>query len=329
MSRNVIAGAALAMIAGITYVGQGAITYQVDFNSNTGNTINGVIGGTAAVWNPNPSLGSTVGIDTTPTMGDGGFLSFDLTSNQAIGSRLTPTGTNGFNGITTNSGGQTNMVGGFDFFFRSSVDITGTNSGPGNRLAAIGDVDTTYGAATGLDRRLGLRLESSDRGDDSAVTLGLFSSYGDPFSQFTNVQNSAQFNNGTFANILNIGEGSKFTIAANTVYHIGATFATENQDVIRVRLFVAEGDTPINTTLDTHLIGEATFKLTESQGFNPATIVFGHRDASNRPYSQDFDMFRIYTGETPTSFAALVPEPTTLGIFAMAMTGLLGRRRKS
>jgi hypothetical protein len=304
-SSLVVASTLLALSANATVV------FQADFNgSGAGPDVASNIvtfGGTGVVNNANPAQ-SNVDVNflsATPlSSGSGGYLSLNdkgtfQTNNRAAAITFKPTdAASSFDSWYTNTSstlGYDTLNGGFDFLFRTT-----SSANLGNNTLRLLDIN---GGASGY--RLILTTSATDK-----IVLQLLQ-------------------NGTILATADSGHDSANLLADNT-YRLGATVTTDSSGKVTLSLFMATGDTTIDTTSATNRIASATTASaldgsnSISSSFNSAAgFNFGLLQNSDADVKTvDLDAFRIYNS-APTSFSSLssIPEPGTVALLMGTLIG--------
>ncbi len=302
----------------LAHTASAALVFQADFNgtgSGTGGASDMVtLGGTGQFTGTSSSSNvySSISSSTPLTTGGGNYLSLD---DQGQSSSYSPTGAgfspnsaaSSFDSWYTDNGtsGFDTLNGGVDFFFRSTDVALSTNQ---FRFLALYGISGSDGLRFNLLSNNGaLRFEFLT-GSSSAVSVGASSG------------------------ILNL--------SANTTYHIASTMETDGSTgLITVKLFLAEGNTAIDTSSNTYLIASATSSSalddgstdTITQSFNSANgFTFGQYYNDNADTKvTDLDQFRIYDS-IPAEFSA-IPEPETLALNfgSIALLAAFGLKRRA
>ena len=200
------------------------------------------------------------------------------------------------------SGGSTEfdtVNGAFDFFFRTS------------------NASANWGDGSGTD------FEPFDICGYSAGQNGLGLVLNSPAANQMQLELKAVNNAGTTVQdlVANTGTVSNL-ILANTVYHIAGTLSTDPNGVVTISLFLAPGNTPIDTSSSTYLVAQASSNGTFDpvgdkqiyNAFNTATDGMLLGKASNidgASQTEGFDTFRIYN-VAPETFAAMTAPPPTI-----------------
>jgi MYXO-CTERM domain-containing protein len=313
MRRKMWGSAAAVLLAGQA-LAPASVVFQADFNgsgSGTGGSSNIVTsGGTGTIFNnTNSNVVPTIGSSTPVTPGAGGYLNvqdngLQTTGGTGGGVTFTPTSAaNSFDSWLTQNGAGTNkdsVVGAFDFFFVMN-NMGGTFNANSLRFFDMS------GGANGM--RLILNNSNANR-----LQLELI-----------NVSNSAL--NVTASN----PSGSPITFTQGTLYHVAGTATTNMLDGrITMSLYLAEGNTAIDTTSATHRIGQATSSgsYDVTQAFNSANgFNFGYLNNSVADTKAlELDSFRVYNS-VPTTFGT-IPEPGTAVMALVGVAGLWAVRRR-
>jgi len=309
--------AAVSLLALTALSVNAAVVFQADFSGSGGGTGGAAdivaLGGTGVISNTNSSLSNvTASVDSTVPLvaGGGSYLRLNdqgvQSSARAAGVTVTPaSAASSFDSWYANTSGTTGfdtLNGGFDFLFRttSSADLDKDTL----RFFDVG--------VTGVPYRLAL---SSTLGDKLSLALN---------------QNGTNIARATSAVV---------NLSANTTYRIAGTLSTSAGGLVTVNLYLAAGDTVIDTTSTTHRIATSTSSVVLDAG-NSISSSFGtaggftlgmtsNIDADTK--TLDLDSFRIYNA-VPATFDGIssIPEP---GSFALVLGGLVGlgvclRRRR-
>lgn len=295
---------ALAVLSGTAL---GATIYELSFSgaagSSDGSAIFGVSGGTATIRDGGTGTAEIVTIP--PAVVTGGYLR-TFYPNGAVapyGARVTPASpANSLAALfsTDPVSGQRQLEGGLDFFFQNDTALD-----QAEELRFIDNDNRTSG---------GLRIVvqgGSGIGDLYVEIIGNANAFGEGAS-VTNKVTAAT---------------SAFQIPANTLYHLGVTFSTDDTSgLTTVRLFGLPGNQTIDTgatTLAQGFLGSSTFNLNESvvtAGFIPGAYDIGSLRNSGADKVQFFDHYRLYDS-VPALFGA-VPEPTSCALAALGLPGL-------
>ncbi len=317
-SRRHIAAALSSVLFAVG--AQAALVFQADFNgagSGTGGAADIVtFGGTGVITNLDPQISNATASITSGTSladGSGSFLRINdqgiQSATRAAGVRFTPnSAANSFESWYSNTSGTLGydtLNGGFDFLFRS----TGTSFGATNTYRFL---DLNALGSTGF--RLALFSSSTDR-----LTLAL-------------IQNGG-------AGDIARANSAAISFTANTTYRIAATVFTNSSGIVTVNLYMAEGDTAIDTSSATHRIATATSSgaldagnsisssFSSVDGFNFGLL----QNSVNDTKTLDLDSFRIYNA-VPASFEAVsIPEPGSYALIVSLFAAgccVAGRRRR-
>jgi len=291
-----------------------ALVFQADFNgsgSGTGGSSDIVqTGGTGALYSQAGSNATASASSASPLSGgSGGYLSIADVGAGSGGAGVTfsPTSAgNSFDSWLTQNGvsaGVDSLTGGFDFFFRMD-SMSGTWNSNSLRFLDFS------GGANGL--RLVLNNNSVDR-----LQLELI-----------NVSSSS-------LNVTaNNPSSSPISFTEGTLYHVAGTVTTNSSTGrVTLSLYLAEGNTAIDTSSSTHRIGQGTSSgsydvthaFNSANGFNFGLVSNSMSDAK----SLGIDSFRIYDS-VPATFSTLpIPEPASLGVILMSGAWFLVRRRRT
>jgi hypothetical protein len=296
---------------------QAALVFQADFNGSGSGTggVSDIVqaGGSGVIYSQSGSNATSSVSSTSPLSGgSGGYLSIgdagvNTTNGTGAGVTFSPASVgNSFDSWLTQNGvsaGVDSLTGGFDFFFRMD-SMSGTWNSNSLRFLDIS------GGTNGL--RLVLNNNSTNR-----LQLELI-----------NVSNSS-------LNVTaNNPSSSPIAFTEGTLYHVAGTVATNSSTGrVTLSLYLAEGNTAIDTSSSTYRIGQATssgsYDVTQAfnsvNGFNFGLVNNNVSDIK----SMGIDSFRIYDS-VPATFSTLpIPEPASLGVILMSGTLFLVRRRRT
>jgi len=225
-----------------------------------------------------------------PMSGGGGYFSCAVTpSGSGTYNTMTMTplaASNSLNAMTSVSGitGDRLLNGGFDFFFRSSTSISN---------AELRALDSDNRGAGGLRFTFG----SMKSGTTRSLRLEMLSNANGLLSGS---------DTGTVASVLVCMGG--YAMESNTVYHLGVTFATDDQGTVTAKIWGQEGAGAIDLATAVP-VATLAFGIDEnivSNGFATGSFPFNQLRYENLPgpQTQEFDQLRIYNA-TPATFGAL------------------------
>jgi hypothetical protein len=303
----------LAVLMVLSGTASGAIIYGVNFSGAAGTTdgsaIYGVSGGTATIRDAGTGTAEVV-VPPPNFLGSPYLRTFYPAGVIApYGARITPASpANSLAALfsTDSTSGQRQLEGGLDFFFQND---------------------------SSLDRPEELRfLDNDNRGNNGLrIVVQGGSATGDLYVEV--IGNANAFGDGTTNKVT--AANSAFQVQANTIYHLGVTFSTDDTSgLTTVRLFGLEGNQTLNTsatTLAEGFLGSLSFNLNEAvvtNGFISGAYDIGSLRDSGNDKSQFFDHYRLYDA-VPDAFLA-VPEPSAFALLGLGFTGLVGwgwRRR--
>lgn len=303
----------IASLLGVSTL-SASVVFQADFNgsgSGTGGASDIVqYGGTGVLYSQSGSnAASSVSTALPLAPGSSGYLSIadtgkNTTNNLGGGVTFSPaSAANSFDSWLTQDGagtGRDSLVGAFDFFFRLD-NKTGTWEPNSLRFMDFGD------SSQGL--RLVLNNNSVDRLQLELIGGGRVLTANNP---------------GT----------SPIGFTSGTLYHLAGTVATNPANGhVTLSLYLAEGNTAIDTSTSTHRIGQATStgSYDVTQAFNSANgFNFGYVNNSIADTKDiGLDSFRIYDA-IPGVFSALpIPEPGAISaiLFGGLIVLAVSRRR--
>ena len=308
--RVVLCVAALMLLSGTA---PGAMIYQVTFSgaagSSNGDAIYGVTGGTATIRDN--GTGTAEVVTPPPDFLTGGYLRtfYPNGASAPYGALITPASpANALAALfsTDPTSGQRQLEGGLDFFFQNDTD---------------------------LDRGEELRFLDNDNRSNNGLRIVVQggSSLGDLYVEV--IGNANAFGDGTTNKVTRAT--SAFQIPADTLYHLGVTFSTDDTTgETTVRLFGLEGNQTLDTsatTLTEGFLGSLSFNLNEAvvtNGFISGAYDIGALRNSGADKLQYFDHYRLYDA-VPAAFLA-VPEPSSVILASGGLLGLafLGWRRR-
>lgn len=306
--RVVLCVAALGAVSGAA---PGATIFELSFSgaagSSDGSAIFGVTGGTATIRDG--GAGTAEVVTAPPPLVTGGYLKtfYPAGATGSHGARVVPASpANSLAALfsTDPTSGQHQLEGGLDFFFQND---------------------------TALDRPEELRFLDNDNRANGGLRIVVQggASIGDLYVEI--IGNANAFGDGTTNKTT--ATTSAFQIQANTLYHLGVTFSTDDASgLTTVRLFGVEGNRSIDTsatTLAEGFLGSGTFNLNEAvvtAGFISGAYDIGSLRDSGADKLQFFDHYRLYDS-VPALFGA-VPEPSSCLLAAVGLPGLVlaGRR---
>ncbi len=277
-------------------------------------------GATATTFEYNNLPSVTTELTDTSPFGGGSYLSTSSTAdlvangNNVGGVTFTPTSdaTSWKSMQTLAPTGFNTLNGGFDFFLH--VTSPGASGFIGNWTRPL-DFYNDTGAG-------GMRLNLYGN-DDNTIQVEFLSATDGLLAGGTTA---------TTAVIMTGDIAGGFQL--DTTYHIGLTFATDQNGLVTSKLFLEEGTGAIDTTGSS--AGSTTFKIDGSivtTGFankSWSSIIggrapYGDGDLTGR--SIQADTYRLYD-DTPTTFGA-VPEPSAFAlILGSAIAGVVFIRRR-
>jgi hypothetical protein len=126
------------------------------------------------------------------------------------------------------------------------------------------------------------------------------------------------------------------SLTANTPYHFASTISTDGSGIITTKLFLATGNTMIDTNASTHLFAtisgdaiDAGASNSHTESFNSAGgFTFGHhRNEDPDEKTFDLDSFRIY--DSAVSEFTAIPEPAVMSLLSgsFVLLAVFGTRR--
>lgn len=309
MSCNKRTGLLAAIVAATlcrTGVSQAAAIFQADFNG-PGNGTGGAndivsLGGTGSLYHM--TVASTTPFDT----GTGGYAHYGTLYADGGSVALTPaTAANSPQALTPTAGTDRVVNGGFDFFMRAD-HLLGSSE-----IRFVDIQSNAHGLRVFLDNTSSSNLRLYAYQTTQTDTAGLSPGAGDGAGTVKLLYTDAAFVGG---------------FVANTVYHVAVGFTTDGNGAVTAKVWIKEGTGAINSADVAQ--GAVTFGIDENyitSGFRNNTFwVNGAK--SNSPPTHDMDTFRLYDS-VPTTFAALViPEPASLGLFAVGTLLMAARPRR-
>lgn len=276
---------------------QATLIFEADFDSDP-------TGGTQSINTGLYSAGSnrgTAGVSTAaPTMGQGAYLSVDLTTAGGTPNAVdfTPATTaNGWGAMNSLSGSTYLLNGGMDMFVRMNSAINPYDFRPI-------DIDNRGNG--------GLRLILSNANPNGTLNFELLS----------NVNGLST--DGVSFNKNIVSFGTSYVFATGDINHIALSFATnETTGKVTASLWARSDNSAINTASSSDLIGSVDFYVDSSvvtAGFLTGKYALKATGISTAVFDADYDMLRLYDS-MPDSFSA-IPEASTAAWSLMA--GLLG-----
>lgn len=262
------------------------VVFQADFRGDGGGAGGEkdlvTSGGTASIVG---LPGNTASVSTeAPDLGAGPYLRTIVAEGAPSGApqaaiKIVPLAeSNSLNAMFSADGDSPALNGGFDFFFRSNLDVTESSNDHVMRA-----IDTDNRANGGL-QLIFMTQQGAVRLDIDGPTDG--------------VEGSSHFQ-------------GNFPFKANTVYHLGVTFSTDKSGLVTARIYGVEGTGAIKTSEEKNVLATGTFFLSKDvvkAGFTGDAFDFGAIYNNNAPKTQDFGRLRIYNA-VPEELEALSPAP--------------------
>jgi len=309
-SSRSIAVCALVLLVYATGA-KAALVLESNFNGMSGSQVTGITGGTASLYS---SSGTPTIIESTPTLGQDGYLRVSCPAGQKAGVNITPTDAShsiaswytAGDGVST----QSKFNGGLDFFFRAAESSLNQKR--------IFDIQNTGGY------RIVMQSASS-----SELYFEMIGQTG-AFSGMTKLKGSGTANTAGSLSSFNITSGNtgNFLMAANEIYHIAVHLETDDSGLVHLKLLAAPGTGALDPTDNSQILTHATFQINEATattGFKSGVFTYGIvGTVSTNARTQDFDAFRIYDSG-PTLFGA-VPEPTVMLLLGSGLVAIIRRR---
>jgi hypothetical protein len=285
---SIIAGGAAIFLSALTFPALAQVAFEADFNgagTGTGGSSNVVtLGGTATVYSGGDADASVSTAAPVLFPGETGYLKIETTGSGTAGINITSTASHSPDSwFTLQSGSMTfdTVNGGTDFFFTSSVDSSDWTGG--NEFRPLDISGGTSGLRAILNAVGANQLQFDFFGENSAGT---------------HVQTAMAT--------------ATVHLVAGQLYHLAYTLSTNSSSgVITANLYLAPGNTPINTATGAYLIATATTAgAIVGTGTNAVTHAFNSSSGywfgagySNGPLAKtlEFGAFRVYN-KVPANF---------------------------